>query len=68
VPAAATVTVHTITAGLHDMASLDQPDGIKPVERHVDYRPDLTIDLQPYTVAVIEIHDARRGIRRLIPH
>jgi hypothetical protein len=55
VPAAATVTVHTITAGFHDVASLDQPDRIKPVERSVDYHPDLTIALQPYTVAVIEI-------------
>ena len=55
VPAAATVTVYTITAGLHDVASLDQPDRIKPVERNIDYRPDLTIALQPYTVAVIEI-------------
>ena len=49
------MTVYTITAGLHDAASLDQPDRIKPVERTLDYRPDLTIDLQPYTVAVIEI-------------
>ena len=49
------MTLYTVTAGLHDAASLDQPDRIKPVERNVDYRPDLTIDLQPYTVAVIEI-------------
>jgi len=55
VPAAATVTVYTVTAGLHDAASLDQPDRIKPVERTLDYRPDLTIDLEPYTVAVVEI-------------
>jgi alpha-N-arabinofuranosidase len=55
VPAAATVTVYTITAGLHDAASLEQPDRIKPVERTVEYRPDLTIDLEPYTVAVVEI-------------
>ena len=55
VPTAATVTVYTITAGLHDVASLDQPDRIKPVERTLDYRPDLSIDLEPYTVAVIEI-------------
>ena len=55
VPAAATVTVYTITAGLHDAASLDQPDRIKPVARTLDYRPDLTIDLEPYTVAVVEI-------------
>jgi alpha-N-arabinofuranosidase len=55
IPAAATVTVYTITAGLHDAASLEQPDRIKPVERTVQYRPDVTIDLEPYTVAVVEI-------------
>jgi alpha-N-arabinofuranosidase len=55
VPAAAVATLHTITAGLHDAASLDQPSRIKPVERTFDYRPDLTIDLPPYTVAVLEI-------------
>jgi alpha-N-arabinofuranosidase len=55
VPASATVTVYTVTAGLHDVASLDQPGRIKPVERTLDYRPDLKIDLEPYTVAVVEI-------------
>jgi alpha-N-arabinofuranosidase len=55
VPAAATVTVYTITAGLHDAGSLEQPDRIQPVARTLDYRPDLTIDLEPYTVAVVEI-------------
>jgi alpha-N-arabinofuranosidase len=55
VPAAATVTVHTITAGLHDAASLEQSDRIKPVEQSIGFRPDLTIDLKPYTVAVVEI-------------
>jgi len=55
VPAAATVTVHTITAGLHDAASLEQPDRIRPVEQSIGFRPDLTIDLKPYTVAVVEI-------------
>ena len=55
VPAAATVTVHTITAGLHDAASLEQPDRIKPVARTIEYRPDLSISLGPYTVAVVEI-------------
>jgi alpha-N-arabinofuranosidase len=55
VPVTATVTVHTITAGLQDAAALEQPDRIKPVARTIDYRPDLTIDLAPYTVAVVEI-------------
>jgi len=55
VPTAATVTVNTITAGLHDAASLEQPDRIRPVEQSIGFRPDLTIDLKPYTVAVVEI-------------
>jgi len=55
VPADATVTLSTINAGLHGAASLEQPDRITPVERTLDYRPDLTIDLGPYTVAVIDI-------------
>jgi hypothetical protein len=40
---------------LHDAASLGQPNRIAPVEQTRDYRPDLTIDLPPYTVAVVEI-------------
>jgi alpha-L-arabinofuranosidase len=55
VPAAATVTVYTISAGLNDTASLEKPDRIAPVERTREFRRDLTIDLDPYTVAVIEI-------------
>ena len=55
VPTAATVNVYTVTTGLHDAATLDQPDRIKAVERTIEYRSDLTIDLEPYTVAVVEI-------------
>jgi len=55
VPAAATVNLYTVTAGLRDAASLEEPDRIRPVERTLEYSRDLTIDLQPYTVAVIEI-------------
>jgi alpha-N-arabinofuranosidase len=54
-PASATVTLYTIAAGLHDAASLDHPDRIKPVARTIAYRPDLTVNLEPYTVAVVEI-------------
>jgi hypothetical protein len=55
VPAAASVTLYSITASLRDAASLEQPGRIKPLERTLDFRPDLTIDLAPYTVAVVEI-------------
>jgi alpha-N-arabinofuranosidase len=55
VPASATVRVYTITAALHAAASLDDPGRIGRVEQTQDYKPDLTIDLGPYTVAVMEI-------------
>ena len=55
VPSSATVVVHTITAALHDAASLERPDRIAPIARTLAYRPDLAIDLTPYTVAVVEI-------------
>ena len=55
VPKAAAVTVYTISAGLNDTASLEKPDRIAPVERMREFHRDLTIDLDPYTVAVIEI-------------
>jgi hypothetical protein len=54
-PPAATVTVYTITAALHDAASLERPERIEPVAQTLDYRPDLAIELKPYTVAVVEI-------------
>ena len=42
-------------AGLNDSASLEQPDAIAPVERTREFLRDLTIDLAPFTVAVVEI-------------
>jgi hypothetical protein len=47
--------VYTTSAGLNDTASLEKPDRIAPVERTREFRRDLTIDLDPYTVTVIEI-------------
>ena len=55
VPAAATVSVYTISAALQEAASLERPDRIAPLARTLEYRPDLAIDLKPYTVAVVEI-------------
>ena len=54
-PANATVTLSTLTAGLNDAASLEQPNKITAVERMMPYARVLTIDLAPYTVAVVEI-------------
>jgi alpha-N-arabinofuranosidase len=51
----AQVKVYTVKAELMDAPSLENPDRIKPVQSTVPYARDLTIDLHPYTVAVIEI-------------
>jgi alpha-L-arabinofuranosidase len=55
VPERASATLHTITAGLTDAASLGQPDAIAPVARSLNYAKDLTIELNPHSVAVVEI-------------
>jgi alpha-L-arabinofuranosidase len=55
VPARAEATLHTITAGLKDAASLERPDAIAAVSRPITYSRDLAIDLTAYTVAVLEL-------------
>ncbi len=55
VPAGATVTVHTISAPPTEAASLAEPDKIRPVQRTMTWSPDLTIELEPYSVAVVAI-------------
>jgi alpha-N-arabinofuranosidase len=55
VPERAVVSLHTVRAGLLDAASLEHPDAITPVSRTLNYAKDLTLDLEPYTVAVVEI-------------
>jgi alpha-L-arabinofuranosidase len=54
-PERAVATLHTIAAGLRDAASLDHPDAIAPVSRSMSYTKDFTVDLAPYSVAVVEI-------------
>ena len=39
-------------------ASLEHPDAIAPVTRAIDYSKDLTLDLEPFTVMVLEIRPA----------
>ena len=51
----AVATLHTIGAGLTDSASLGNPNAIAPVSRTLAYAKDFTVDLDPYTVAVLEI-------------
>ena len=55
VPEKAVATLHTISAGLLDSASLEHPDAIAPVSRPLNYAKDLAVDLDGYTVAVVEI-------------
>jgi alpha-N-arabinofuranosidase len=55
VPGKAVARLHTISAGPKDSASLENPNAITPVSRTVNYAKDLTVDLDPYTVAVVEI-------------
>jgi alpha-N-arabinofuranosidase len=54
-PEKAVASLHTITAGLMDSASLEHPDAIAPVSRPINYARDFSVDLDPYTVAVVEI-------------
>jgi alpha-N-arabinofuranosidase len=55
VPEKAVTTLHTITAGLKDSASLEHPDAIATVGRPLAYAKDFSVDLEPYTVAIVEI-------------
>jgi alpha-N-arabinofuranosidase len=54
-PERAVARLHTIGTGLLNSASLEHPDAIAPVRRALNYAKDLTVDLDPYTVAVVEI-------------
>jgi len=47
--------LHTISAGLKETASFERPNAIAPVSRTLVYAKDITVDLDPYTVAVVEI-------------
>lgn len=55
VPDEAIAILYTITAGLMDSASIDHPNVIMPVSRLLNYAKDFSVDLEPYTVAVIEV-------------
>lgn len=55
VPAHAAATLHTIRAGLRDSASLERPNAIAPASRRFEYAREFSIDLDAYTVAVLDI-------------
>ncbi|MCF7885222.1 MAG: alpha-N-arabinofuranosidase, partial [Candidatus Marinimicrobia bacterium] len=54
-PEDANVKIYKLRAGLKESPSMENPDKIKPVENTMPYKRDLTIELKPYTVAVVEI-------------
>jgi alpha-N-arabinofuranosidase len=55
VPEKATATLHKITAGLTESASLQNPTALAPIASPLNYAKDLAVDLNPHTVAVVEI-------------
>ena len=54
-PGKAVATLHTVKAGRTDSASLEHPDAISPVSRPFEYAKDFSVDLEPYSVVVVEI-------------
>ncbi|MBN2590681.1 MAG: hypothetical protein JXA96_12530 [Sedimentisphaerales bacterium] len=54
-PEKANVKVYSVSAGLNDMCSLEEPDKIKPVESEIPYSKDLAVEMKPYSVVVVEI-------------
>ena len=55
VPEHARVSLYTLSAGLTDAPSMENPDKIKPAEAELPYARDLSIEMKPYSVAVMEI-------------
>ena len=58
VPGKAVATLHTISARIKDAASLERPDAIKPVSRAMNYAREFAVNLEPWSVAVVEIRAA----------
>lgn len=55
IPEKTLATLHTITAALNAAATLEHPDAIAPVSKPFAFARDFSIDLDPYSVAVLEI-------------
>jgi len=55
IPLNATVKTFSLQAGLYDAPSMQQPDVIKPVEGIMPFAKDLTFELNPYSVMVVEV-------------
>jgi len=55
VPEEARVNIYTLKAGLLEFPSLENPDLIKTVETTGSYSRDMSFEMDPYSVVVIEI-------------
>ncbi|MCF7805921.1 MAG: alpha-N-arabinofuranosidase [Candidatus Marinimicrobia bacterium] len=55
VPEDATVNVYTITDELHAKNSLENPTRLDPVKSTIPYSSDLSIDMEPYSVKLVEV-------------
>jgi alpha-N-arabinofuranosidase len=55
VPERATVMRHSITADPSAKASMEHPDALQTVSRAMEYSKNLSLELEPYTVAVLEM-------------
>jgi alpha-L-arabinofuranosidase len=51
----AKVKTYTLKAALNDSASLQNPNKIQPVEGTMPFAKDMVIEMEPYTVMVIEV-------------
>ncbi len=51
----AIVKTYTLKAALNDSASLQNPNKIQPVEGTMPFAKDMVIEMEPYTVMVIEV-------------
>ena len=54
-PEDASVTIYTITAGLTEAPSMENPEKLNPVKSSLPYSKDLIIPLEPYTVILVAI-------------
>ena len=55
VPEKASVQAHVISGELTQTASMEHPDVFTPVSRVMPYAKDLTLELEAYSVAVLEV-------------
>jgi hypothetical protein len=51
------VNVYTIAAKPNIMASLESPNIFRPVSKSMDYAGTFSVSMNPYSVAMIEIHE-----------